>query len=68
MKPFLIITGILSACLIVVQVVLGLWIRGGQRDLAASHFHSGMLMAVVCMVYIAFSLAAILAKPRRETP
>lgn len=66
MKPFLIITGILSACLIVLQVVLGLWIRGGQRDLATSHFHTGTLMAVISLVYIAVSLGVILSKPRRQ--
>jgi len=66
MKPFLIITGVLSACLIVFQVLLGLWIRGGQRSLATSHFHTGTLMAVVCLVYIAVSLGVILSKPRRE--
>jgi len=68
MKPFLIITGILSACLIVLQVVLGLWIRSGQRSLATSHFHTGTLMAVVCLVYIAVSLGVIISKPRRDTP
>lgn len=68
MKPFLIITGILAACLIVLQVVLGLWIRGGQGGLATSHFHTGMLMAVISLVYIAVSLGVILSKPRREAP
>lgn len=67
MKPFLIITGIMSACLIVFQVMLGLWIRSGQASLAKSHFHTGTLMAVVTLVYIAVSLTAILSKPRRET-
>jgi hypothetical protein len=66
MKPLLIILGSSSALLLVVQVVLGLLIRRGQASLAPSHFHSGMLMAVVTLVYIALSLTAILSKPRRE--
>lgn len=67
MKPLLIILGILSAFLIVIQVALGLLIRSGQASLAKSHFHSGSLMAVVTLVYIALSLTSILSKPRRET-
>lgn len=65
MKPLLIITGILSAVLITVQAVLGLLIRsGGSPRLVASHFHTGMLTAVVVLTYIALSLNAILSKPR----
>jgi len=65
MKPFLIITGILSAVLITVQAVLGLLIRrGGDPSLVAAHFHTGMLTAVVTLAYVAFSLTAILSKPR----
>jgi hypothetical protein len=64
MKPLLIILGTLSAFLLVIQVALGLLIRSGQASLAKSHFHSGMLMAVVTLVYIALSLTSILSKPR----
>lgn len=68
MKPFLIILGILSACLVVLQVVLGLWIRQGQAGLGTSHFHTGTLMAVVTLVYIAVSLGVIVSKPRHKAP
>lgn len=68
MKPLLIILGSLSALLLVIQVALGLMIRNGQASLAKSHFHSGMLMAVVTLVYIGLSLTAVLSKPRREVP
>jgi heme A synthase len=68
MKPLLIITGILAAVLITTQAVLGLLIRrGGDPSLVATHFHTGMLTAVVTLVYVALSLTAILAKPRNPT-
>lgn len=66
MKLLLIILGILSAILIVSQVTMGLLIRNGQASLAKSHFHTGMLMAVVTLVYVVLSLTSILSKPRRE--
>ena len=66
MKPILIITGILSAVLITVQAVVGLLIRsGGSPRLVTSHFHTGMLTAVVTLTYVAFSLSVILANPRQ---
>jgi hypothetical protein len=70
MKPLTIITGILSAILITAQAVMGLLIRrgGGGPGLAASHFHTGMLTAVVILLYVALSLALILARPRQSTP
>jgi hypothetical protein len=68
MKLLLIILGILSAILIVSQATMGLLIRNGQASLAKSHFHSGMLMAVVTLVYIALSLTSILSKPRPVEP
>ncbi|OJW20830.1 MAG: hypothetical protein BGO49_28880 [Planctomycetales bacterium 71-10] len=69
MKPLIIITGILSAILITVQAVLGLLIRsGGSPRLVTSHFHTGMLTGVVVLVYVALSLSAILAQPRRPAP
>ena len=56
MKPLIIITGILSAILITVQAVLGLLIRSGGSP------------GVVVLVYVALSLSAILAQPRRPAP
>lgn len=70
MKPLTIITGILSAILITAQAVMGLLIRrgGGGPGLTAGHFHTGMLTAVVVLLYVALSLSVILARPRRTTP
>ena len=65
MKPLLIITGILSAFLITIQAVLGLLIRsGGSPRLVTSHFHTGMLTAVVVLGYVVLSLNQILSQPR----
>ena len=63
MKSVLIILGVLSALLIVAQMVMGLLIRGGQAWLRAAHFHSGSIMVVVALAYIALSLSAILSRP-----
>lgn len=67
MKPFTILTGILSAVLIIAQAVMGLLIRrgAGGPSLSASHFHTGMLTAVVVLVYVALSLSVVLARPRQ---
>ena len=64
MKSALIILGVLSALLIVAQMVMGLLIRSGQVSLRTIHFHSGSLMVVVALAYIALSLSAILSRPQ----
>jgi hypothetical protein len=65
MKPALIILGVLSALLIVIQMVMGLLIRSGQAWawLRTAHFHSGSLMVLLTLAYIALSLSAILSRP-----
>ena len=68
MKPFLMFLGILSALLIVSQLVMGQLILSGQAAWIKRHQHSGYLTVVVCLVYIGFSLAAIASMPRRERP
>ena len=64
MKSALIILGVLSALLIVAQMVMGLLIRSGQASLRTAHFHSGSLMVLVTLVYIALSLSAIVSRPQ----
>jgi hypothetical protein len=63
MKSVLIVLGVLSALLIVAQMVMGLLIRNGQASLRTAHFHSGSLMALVALAYIALSLSAIVSRP-----
>jgi hypothetical protein len=65
MKALLILLGFFSALLVVAQVVMGLLIRNGQASLRTAHFHSGTLMALVVLAYLALSLSSILANPKR---
>jgi hypothetical protein len=69
MKALLILLGSLSAILIVSQMVMGLMIRNGQAEpwLRTAHFHSGSLMVLVSLAYIALSLARIASGPRRDS-
>ena len=64
MKPFLIVLGLISAALIISQLVMGLLIVRGATNLVKAHQHSGYLAVTVSLVYIGFSLARI-AGPRR---
>jgi hypothetical protein len=66
MKALLLVLGFLSAFLIVLQMVLGLLIRNGQATLRTAHFHSGSLMVLVALAYIALSLSAILSRSKAE--
>jgi hypothetical protein len=66
MKLFLLILGILSALLTVSQLVLGILIANGNNDLRKAHPHMGYTMSAVVLVYVGFSLAALLSTPRRK--
>jgi hypothetical protein len=68
MKPILMILGFLSAVLIISQLVMGLLILQGQVAMRTAHQHSGYLTAVVSLVYIGWSLAAIASAPKRGGP
>jgi hypothetical protein len=68
MKPFLMILGILSALLIVTQLVMGQLILSGQVQWIKRHQHSGYLTVVVALVYIVLSLSVIASKPKRDRP
>jgi hypothetical protein len=69
MKALLILLGSLSAILIVAQMVMGLMIRNGQAEpwLRTAHFHSGSLMVLVSLAYIALSLTTIASGPKRDS-
>ena len=68
MKPFLMVFGIISAILIVSQLVMGQLILSGQAEWIKRHQHSGYLTVVVALIYIVFSLIAIASMPKRERP
>ena len=67
MKPFLVILGILSALLTVSQLVMGILIANGDNNLRKAHPHMGYTMAAVVLVYIGFSLVALLSTPKRKS-
>ncbi|QEH37802.1 hypothetical protein OJF2_63930 [Aquisphaera giovannonii] len=66
MRALTVLLGILSSILIVVQLVMGLLIRNGQASvgLRTAHSHSGSLMVLVTLAYIALSMTALLSRPR----
>src|SRR3954447_17386269 len=68
MKVLLFLLGIVSSILIVSQMVMGLLIRNGQAEpwLRTAHFHSGSLMVLVSLAYIALSLSTLASGPKRE--
>jgi membrane-associated PAP2 superfamily phosphatase len=66
MKVLLLVLGFLSAFLLIVQMVMGLLIRSGQASLRTAHFHSGSLMVLVALAYIALSLTVIFSRPRAD--
>jgi hypothetical protein len=70
MKILLILMGFLSALLIVAQMVMGLLIRNGEASvgLRTAHFHSGSLMVLVSLAYIALSLSVLLSRGRENRP
>jgi hypothetical protein len=65
MKPLLMILGILSALLIVAQLVMGQLILSGQAEWIKRHQHSGYLTVVVALAYIVLSLPKIASLPKR---
>lgn len=65
MKPLLMILGILSALLIVAQLVMGQLILSGQAEWVKRHQHSGYLTVVVALLYIVLSLPKIASLPKR---
>lgn len=59
-KWSLIVLGVLSALLVVSQLVMALQIIGGAPEsVRTAHQHSGYMMVVVTLLYIAGSLAVI---------
>jgi hypothetical protein len=68
MKPLLLITGLLAAILIIIQLVLGLLIIQGQTKMITAHQHSGYLTVAVTLLYIGWSLAFIASARKRGEP
>ncbi len=66
MKPLLMVLGILSAALIIAQLVMGQLIVNGQIKWRTPHQHWGYLTVVVALIYIVLSLITIASLPRRE--
>ncbi|WP_165227982.1 hypothetical protein [Aquisphaera insulae] len=66
MRAATILLGVLSAILVVAQLVMGMLIRTGEASvgLRTAHFHSGTLMVLVTLAYIALSLTSLLTRPR----
>ena len=46
----------------------GCLIRNGNASLRTAHFHSGSLMVLVALAYIALSLTVIFSKPETDEP
>lgn len=68
MKPFLLITGLLAAILLVSQLVMGLLILQGRAAMRTAHQHSGYLTFAVCMLYIGWSMAVIASTRKHQEP
>src|SRR5437870_4182333 len=66
MRLFLLVFGVLSAVLLLAQLVMGQLILSGQAEWIKRHQHSGYLTVVVALIYIVFSLMAIASMPRRD--
>lgn len=65
-KNVLLIGGILTALLIIGQLVMGQLILSGRADMIKSHQHSGYLTVVVTLLYVAGSLQAIVRMPTKS--
>lgn len=66
-KTLLLIGGILTALLIIGQLVMGQLILSGRADMIKSHQHSGYLTVAITLLYVAGSLMAIVKIPTRST-
>jgi hypothetical protein len=64
-KAILIILGLLSAVLLIGQLVMGVLISRGRGDLIEGHRHSGYTTVALCLVYIVVSLVMIVMLPGR---
>jgi hypothetical protein len=65
MRLATIVLGLLSALLILSQLVLGQLILSGRATLVKSHQHTGYLTVVVVLAYIGLSLSVLLSAPRK---
>jgi hypothetical protein len=67
-KAVLLISGGLSAILILAQLVMGQLILSGRADLIKAHQHSGYTAVVLSLLYIVGSLMTIASIPTRPRP
>lgn len=71
LKTTLILAGVLSALLIVSQLVMGLIIISKPPDVLTwvkAHQHSGYLTVTVSLLYVLGSLVTIASIPKRPKP
>lgn len=61
-RIFLLILGIISALLIVGQLIMGQLILSGRVNLVKAHQHSGYTTVLLSLVYILLSLKALSKK------
>ena len=66
MKSFLLVLGLLTSIMILMQLVMGLLIVSGRADLIKSHQHTGYTAVVLTLVYVGVSVKAILGIPTRK--
>jgi hypothetical protein len=65
-KSFLLILGILTVVFILSQLVLGLLIVNGRKDLIRFHPHTGYTAVALTILYVGASLPVILSIPTRR--
>jgi hypothetical protein len=63
MKAFLLVMALLTAILILMQLVMGQLIVSGRADLIKAHQHTGYTAVVLALVYVGVSVKAILGIP-----
>ncbi len=68
MKFTLVILGLLTAVLVLMQLTMGLLIASGRVNLVKAHQHSGYLTVAMAILYVGLSLSVIVSLPRRPNP
>jgi hypothetical protein len=68
MKAFLLVLALLTAILILMQLVMGQLILSGRQDLIKAHQHTGYTAVVLALVYVGVSVKAILGIATHKSP
>lgn len=66
-KAILLILGLLTAILLIGQLVMGVLISRGRGDLIEGHRHSGYTTVALGLIYIIVSLVMIVRLPGRSS-